>query len=97
MTIITKTIHPGKYLYHKFVSKGITIATLADNLGVTRNTVSRLLNGKHGISSEMALRLSKLLPNTTIKYWMDIQQEYDIWLISKKSKSIKVKPLKMSL
>lgn len=92
-----KPIHPGKYLYNKIIKKGITIVTLAESLGVTRNTISRILNGHCGISIDMALRLSKLIPNTKIKHWLDLQQNYDIWIINKKINKIKIKPLEISI
>ncbi len=42
----------------------------------------------------MALRLSKLLPNTDIALWMNLQRDYDIWLATKRATKIRVKPLK---
>lgn len=47
---------------------------------VSRTTPSRLLNGHSGISLEMALRLSKLLV-TSIQMWINLQSQYDIWLV----------------
>jgi antitoxin HigA-1 len=65
-------------------------------LGVDRSTLSRLINGHAGISAEMALRLSKLLPNTDMVLWLNLQKDYDIHLAMKKKKRIKVKPLKVT-
>lgn len=76
------------------VGENLTVTEAAARLNVSRTTVSRLLNGYIGISSDMALRLSKLLPNTNIVFWMNLQRDYEIWLVKKQNKKIKIKPLK---
>ncbi|KAE9528476.1 HigA family addiction module antitoxin [Testudinibacter aquarius] len=68
--------HPGEVL--KAYLEGVTVTTAAKKLGVTRVTLSRILNGKAGISAEMALRLSQAL-NTSADMWLAIQLDYDLW------------------
>lgn len=72
--------HPGsilKELYLKPLNLTVTEASLS--LGVTRKTLSFLTNEKSNISSTMAIRLSVALPNTSPEYWLNLQQQYDIW------------------
>jgi antitoxin HigA-1 len=57
---------------------GLTVTKAADFLGFTRKTFSMLLNGKAGISPEMALRLSKIFGRTP-EGWLRLQLEYDLW------------------
>ena len=56
---------------------GLTITDAADALGVTRNTLSELVNGKRGISPEMAVRLSKVFGGTE-DGWLVQQAQYEL-------------------
>ncbi|MCH9689154.1 MAG: HigA family addiction module antidote protein [Gammaproteobacteria bacterium] len=79
--MIHKPVHPGVILRDVLIdSTDLTISEAAERLGVTRTTLSRLLNQHAGISPEMALRLSKLL-STSIDMWVNFQSQYDIWHI----------------
>ena len=80
-------------LYLGEIVKETLVAGAAARLDVNRTTLSRLINGNIGISSDMALRLSKLLPNTDIIFWMNLQRDYDICLVRKKEKKIHIDPL----
>lgn len=62
---------------------GASVTAAASHLGVTRAGLSRILNGKAGISAEMALRLSDAL-GTTPELWIGMQSQYDLWQASKK-------------
>jgi addiction module HigA family antidote len=73
--------HPGSVLKEYLGPLSVTDA--ARHLGVTRVTLSRLLNGVAGISAEMALRLSEAL-GTTPELWLDMQTQYDLWQASRK-------------
>ena len=77
--MIHEPLHPGVIIKDVLIdSTGLTISDAADRLGVTRTTLSRLLNQHAGVSPEMALRLSKLL-NTSVDMWVNLQSQYDIW------------------
>lgn len=92
---IHNPLHPGEIIYDILIENaGLSITEAAKKLGVNRTTLSRLLNGHAGISAEMALRLSKLLPNTDMTLWMNLQRDYDIWVVMKHSAKIHIKPLK---
>ncbi len=74
--------HPGTVLRDYLGSLSVT--AVASHLGVTRATLSRILNGNAGISAEMALRLSDAL-DTSPELWIGMQAQYDLWQASKKS------------
>ncbi|GGC08659.1 HigA family addiction module antitoxin [Dyadobacter sediminis] len=55
-----------------------TQAEIAKGLGITRKTLSNILNEHQGISSEMCVRLSEAF-GTSAEFWLDIQRNYDLW------------------
>lgn len=81
--------HPGKLL--AYYLEGRSVTEVARHLGVTRPALSRVLNGKAGISADMALRISEAF-NTEPDFWLRLQAQRDLWLASKKKRS-RVKPL----
>ncbi len=71
--------HPGEIIKEICVKPlGLTVTKAAESLGVSRKTFSMLLNGKSGISPEMALRLSKVFGRTP-EGWLRLQLQYDLW------------------
>lgn len=68
------------------------MGALATLLGVTRNTVSQLLNEHRGISPEMALRLAKLF-DTTPEYWLNLQQKHALFEARQKINLDPIQPL----
>ena len=76
--------HPGAIIREFCVEAlGLTVTKAADSLGVTRKTFSMLLNGKSGVSPEMALRLSKVFGRTP-EGWLRLQLQYDLWKAKQK-------------
>jgi len=73
--------HPGLVL-REYLGD-LPVSTAAGNLRVTRVTLSRLLNGKAGISAAMALRLAAAL-GTSPELWMNMQSQYDLWQASRR-------------
>ena len=70
--------HPGLVVLQECIEpSGLTITDAAAALGVTRNTLSELVNGKRGISPEMAVRLSKVFGGTE-QGWLVQQAQYDL-------------------
>jgi len=70
--------HPGAVVLRECIEPfGLTITNAAEALGVTRNTLSELVNGKRGISPEMAVRLSKVFGGTE-EGWLVQQAQYDL-------------------
>lgn len=91
--MIHNPLHPGVIIKEVLIDQtDFTITQAANRLGVTRTTLSRLLNQHSGISPEMALRLSKLL-NTSIDMWINLQSQYDIWQVKQYAKEINIIPL----
>jgi addiction module HigA family antidote len=83
-----KVPHPGEFIKEVcLLPLHLTITKAAHELGVTRKALSELLNGKTGISIEMALRLAKAF-NTTPESWLTQQMNYDLWQAKKKKKQI---------
>ena len=68
----------------------MSITRAADILGVTRLTLSNVVNGKNGVSPEMAIRLSKAFGSSP-EVWLGLQMDYDLAEAEKKSSRIKVK------
>ena len=85
--------HPGEILKELYISPlEITVTETAAKLGVTRKTLSELINGHSGVSAEMALRLSMAF-NTTPDLWLGLQQEFDLWKAKAKMGRIAIKPI----
>jgi addiction module HigA family antidote len=80
--------HPGKIL-REFLGE-IDVTTAARHLQVSRATLSRILNGKSGISADMSLRLSAAL-GTHAEIWYELQMDYDLWQASQRTQP-KIKP-----
>ena len=85
--------HPGEVLREFCLEPmGLSVTEAADALGVSRKTLSSILNGRAGISPEMAIRLSKAF-DTSPESWLNQQQQYDLWQALQSSADIKVKRL----
>jgi addiction module HigA family antidote len=81
--------HPGRILAHYLQDRSVT--EVAQHLGITRPALSRVLNGKAGISADMALRISEAF-NTDPELWLRLQAQRDLWVASQKKRK-KVKPI----
>lgn len=71
--------HPGEVL-REYLPEHLTINEVAEKLGVTRQALSAVLNGRAGVSAEMALRLSKAL-GTSADLWLGLQMQFDLWQV----------------
>ena len=74
--------HPGEIL-RECLPEGMTVETIAGRLGVSRVQLSRVLNGRSGISADMAIRIG-LLTRTTPESWLAGQTKWDLWQASQK-------------
>ena len=71
--------HPGGIVRRQCLEPlGLTVTRAAEGLGVTRQALSELLNGRTGMSVEMAIRLSKAFGSTP-ETWLGMQMAYDLW------------------
>jgi len=74
--------HPGEVL-REYLPEAMTLSDVASGLGVTRQSLSAVLNGRSGVSAEMAVRLSKAL-GTSADLWLGLQMQYDLWQVMNK-------------
>jgi len=83
--------HPGEVIRELCIKPlGLTVSSAADGLGVSRKTLSALLNGHFGISPEMAIRISKAFGGSA-ESWVIQQAQYDLWQAMQRQDEIKVK------
>ena len=86
--------HPGATVLHDCIEPlGISITDAAAALGVSRNSLSELVNAKRGISPEMAVRLSKAFGGSA-ESWLTQQLNYDLAQVS--ADKIKVQRLEVA-
>lgn len=85
--------HPGEVLRELCLEPlGLSVTQAADALGVSRKTLSSILNARAGISPEMAVRLS-IAFGTTAESWLSQQLQYDLAKVEAKRKSLRVRKL----
>jgi addiction module HigA family antidote len=83
--------HPGEVL-RAWIPEDMTVTGAAEALQVSRVTLSKVLNGRAGVTAGMALRLAAWL-GTTPDVWLGMQTQWDLWQAAKQPKP-KIKPLK---
>jgi addiction module HigA family antidote len=71
--------HPGEVL-REYLPVDMSVTEVAMRIGVSRQAFSKLLNGKAGVSAEMACRLATAL-QTSAEFWLTLQQAFDLWQI----------------
>ena len=77
--------HPGGILKRHYIEPlSLKITAVADDLRVSRKTISKIVNEKGSITPDMALRLSKAF-NTSPELWLNLQTNYDLWVAAHKS------------
>ena len=85
--------HPGEILKEFCLEPlELTVTKTAQALGVSRKTLSAIINGRAGISPEMAIRLGKAF-NTSAESWLNQQLQYDLWQAQQAVGDVKVQPL----
>lgn len=85
--------HPGEVIRGLCLEPlELSVTEAAEGLGISRKTLSAILNGHAGISPEMALRLS-IAFETSPESWLNQQSQYDLWVAKKTNKKLRVKKL----
>ena len=85
--------HPGEVVRDAIENGlGLTVTAAAEGLGVSRKTLSQILNGRASITTEMAIRLEKGIGSTAAA-WLRMQMAYDLARAQHSAKRIKVKRL----
>ena len=85
--------HPGEILKELCLEPlGLTVTDAARTLGVSRKTLSMVVNGRAGISPEMAIRLS-IAFDTSAESWLNQQIQFDLWQAEQHRSELKVERL----
>ena len=83
--------HPGAFIRRQCLEPlGLTVTEAARGLSVSRNTLSMLLNGRIGISPEMAIRLSQAFGGSP-ESWLQQQLQYDLWHVHRDREEVPVR------
>jgi addiction module HigA family antidote len=86
--------HPGSIVRRQCLDAlDLSVTEAAKGLGVTRQALSDLINGKAGISTEMAIRLSKAFGSSP-ETWLGLQMAYDLWQARERIRTLKVRHFK---
>jgi addiction module HigA family antidote len=96
--VTRRPTHPGKIIKEDYLLPlCITIKDLAASLGVSRKTLSKIINERGAITPDMALRLSRAF-DTTPDLWLNLQKNFDLWQAETESqgwKKVKSFPQRM--
>ena len=85
--------HPGEVLKQLCLEPlQLSVTEAAKALGVSRKTLSAILNGRAGISPEMAVRLS-IAFGTSAESWLNQQTQFDLWHFERRRKNLRVRKL----
>ena len=90
--------HPGRIIKEDYLEPlSITVTVMANTLGVSRKTLSKIINKRGAITPDMALRLARAF-DTSPDLWLNLQKNYDLWQAEHGSKEWRlVKPLSPQL
>jgi len=88
-------VHPGAVLKDALENVPMTVGEFAAHIGVSRNTLSRILNERAAITPEMSIKLSEAFGQPTPDIWFRMQNKYDFHR-AKKSRRTKVRPIKLT-
>jgi antitoxin HigA-1 len=84
--------HPGEIIREDCLKPlALTVTAAAEWLGVSRQSLSEVLNGHNGVSAEMAIRLEKA-GWSNAETWLGVQTAYDLWQARQRAGSIHVTP-----
>jgi addiction module HigA family antidote len=86
--------HPGSVVRHACIEgSGLSVTAAAKVLGVSRQALNNLVNGKAALSSDMAIRITKAFGGD-VETWLQMQMNYDLAQARKREKSIHVRRFK---
>jgi len=87
--------HPGRIVRSALEPLSMTVTEFAAHLGVSRVSLSRVLNGRAGITAEMSIKLSQAFGQPSTDIWFKMQNDYDFWWAAK-AKRKPVRQLKIA-
>ena len=86
--------HPGEILKELVIEPlGLSVTAAAKHLGVSRKTLSKVLNRRGAVTPEMALRLEMTFGKPNAAHWLRLQNAYDLWQTRQQSATIQVTPI----
>ncbi|EAR20434.1 HigA family addiction module antitoxin [Nitrococcus mobilis] len=86
--------HPGEILRELLIEPlGLSITEAARHLGISRKTLSKVLNGRGMVTPEMALRLEMTFSKPNATHWLRLQNAYDLWQTRQHCAAIHVTPV----
>lgn len=86
--------HPGMILKDALKAIPMTVTEFAGHIGVSRVSLSRVVNERAGITPEMSIKIAQAFGQPTSDIWFKIQGDYDFWHASR-AKRKKIKPIRM--
>jgi addiction module HigA family antidote len=90
--------HPGEVLRELVLDPlGLTLTQVAENLNVSRKTLSKVINGRGAITPEMAVRLEMAFTNPSVDHWLKLQNAYDLWWARQHKKEYNVRPFDLKV
>jgi len=92
MATLHNPAHPGAVL-HEYIPENLKVGSAANQLAVSRQALSAILNGRSRISADMALRLAGAL-GTSAEMWLEMQIAWDLWQ-ARQNPPPKIKPFKV--
>ena len=88
--------HPGEILKSLVIEPlGLSVTETASRLGVSRRSLSRVLNGLGVVTPEMAVRLEMTFGKPNAAHWLRLQNAYDLWQTRQRSDDIHVSPIEI--
>jgi addiction module HigA family antidote len=89
--------HPGEIIREDCLKPlGLTVTAAAEGLGVSRKALSELLNGRAGVSADMAIRLEKA-GWSRADAWLRLQAQRDLWVARQHADRLKVRPFQVPI
>jgi addiction module HigA family antidote len=85
--------HPGRIIKDALPAIPMTVAQFAKHIGIARGTLSRIINGRAGITPEMSIRLSQAFGQGQGDIWFLMQNDYDFWQAEHSRKRKKILPV----
>lgn len=90
--------HPGEILKELVLDPlGLTLTQVAENLDVSRKTLSKVINGRGAITPEMAVRLEMAFTDPSADQWLKLQNAYDLWWARQYKKEFNVRPFNVKV
>ena len=85
--------HPGEILKELVLDPlGLSVTQVAENLDISRKTLSKVINGRGAITPEMAVRLEMAFTDPSADHWLKLQNAYDLWWARQYKKEFNVRP-----